>query len=263
MHVGFENHTQLNGIARPNLIVQIGQLDTALHDQRFGSALRLALIDDLFGGALVFEDLHRIAGARQLDQTENLDREARIGPANALAAIVEHRFDAAPGGARHHDVTQVERATLDEQRGDRTAIAVDLGFDHDTAGQLVRIRLELVDIGDEQDDLALIVMHSKVLGDLYKIKETTGKPILTGMEGGDIVGGNDYNGDGRPDVVGLAWRSGHDEAALHAVALDGESFELMEHPLMGGILRFVAIGAAGHDDAHGRCGLFHHAGLHR
>lgn len=41
--------------------------------------------------------------------------------------------------------------------------------------------------GDEQDDLALIVMHSKVLGDLYKIKETTGKPILTGMEGGDIV----------------------------------------------------------------------------
>lgn len=37
----------------------------------------------------------------------------------------------------------------------------------------------------------------------------------------------DVNGDGRPDVVGLAWRSGHDEAALHAVALDGESFELL------------------------------------
>lgn len=37
----------------------------------------------------------------------------------------------------------------------------------------------------------------------------------------------DVNGDGRPDVVGLAWRTGHDEAAVHAVALDGDTLDLL------------------------------------
>jgi len=37
----------------------------------------------------------------------------------------------------------------------------------------------------------------------------------------------DVNGDGRPDVVGLAWRTGHDEAAVHAIALDGDTLDLL------------------------------------
>lgn len=33
--------------------------------------------------------------------------------------------------------------------------------------------------GDEQDDIALMVVHSKVLGDLLKLKDSTGRPLLT------------------------------------------------------------------------------------
>jgi hypothetical protein len=33
--------------------------------------------------------------------------------------------------------------------------------------------------GDEQDNIALMVIHSKVLGDLLKLKDATGRPLLT------------------------------------------------------------------------------------
>jgi HK97 family phage major capsid protein len=40
--------------------------------------------------------------------------------------------------------------------------------------------------GDEHTDIALMVIHSKVYGDLLKIKETTGKPILTDAREGEV-----------------------------------------------------------------------------
>ncbi len=40
--------------------------------------------------------------------------------------------------------------------------------------------------GDEQSDIALMVIHSKVYGDLLKIKESTGKPILTDAREGEV-----------------------------------------------------------------------------
>ena len=50
---------------------------------------------------------------------------------------------------------------------------------------------------------------------------------------------------------------------MRDVAVDRQPFELVEHPLVGGVLRFEAVGAAGHDDAHRRLRLFHDARLHR
>ena len=143
--------------AGPNLVVQIDQLDAAIHDERLRPTLRLTLIDDLLGGALVLEHLDGIACARKLNQAEDLDREARIRATNAFAAVVEHRLDATPGAASNHDVAHVERAALNEQRCHRAAIAVNLGLDHDAARELVRICFELVDVGNQEDHFEQIV----------------------------------------------------------------------------------------------------------
>jgi hypothetical protein len=40
--------------------------------------------------------------------------------------------------------------------------------------------------GDEQEDLAMLVVHSKVLGDMYKLKDTLGRPLLTSPNDGGI-----------------------------------------------------------------------------
>ena len=55
-----------------------------------------------------------------------------------------------------------------------------------------------------------------------------------------------------------AFQVGHGD-----VAVDGQPFDLMEHPLVRGVLRLVAVDATRHDDAHRRRRLLHHACLHR
>src|SRR5215212_10270093 len=47
------------------------------------------------------------------------------------------------------------------------------------------------------------------------------------------------------------------------VAVDGQSLELMQHPLVRGVLRLVAIDATGNDHSYRRLGLLHHASPHR
>lgn len=59
-----------------------------------------------------------------------------------------------------------------------------LGYD-----QIVDSRMKW---GDEQNDIALLGVHSKVLGDLLKVKNTVGNPIFT-----DAVDG------GMPSVIGI------------------------------------------------------------
>ncbi len=59
--------------------------------------------------------------------------------------------------ARHDHVARVERAALHQQRRHRTAGAVDLGLDDDAGRRLVRIRLQLMHVGDELNDLEQVV----------------------------------------------------------------------------------------------------------
>lgn len=40
--------------------------------------------------------------------------------------------------------------------------------------------------GDEQDDIAAMVVHSKVKGDMYKLKDSTGRPLFTDGISGDF-----------------------------------------------------------------------------
>ena len=66
-----------------------------------------------------------------------------------LAAVVVHRAHAAPVRARHERVADVQRAALHEQRHDRAAARVELGLDDDAGGLGVRVRLELLEVGDD------------------------------------------------------------------------------------------------------------------
>ncbi len=224
LHVGLEHHAQFRCASRSDLVVEIGQLDAALHDEGFGPPLGLTLLDDLTRGALVVEDLHRVASAGEIHESQDLDREARICTPNALAAVVEHRFHAAPGGARHHDIADVQCAALDKQRCHRSAIAVDLRFDHDPAGQLVRIRLELVHVGDEQDDFEQIV-ESQVLACRHFDEWHVATPVFRNdiqfrqllldkvricRRQVDLVDGNDHRHVCRPNVRHSLSRGRHD-----------------------------------------------------
>lgn len=40
--------------------------------------------------------------------------------------------------------------------------------------------------GDEQDDIAAMVVHSRTLGDLYRLRDANGKPFLTDMPDGQL-----------------------------------------------------------------------------
>ena len=41
--------------------------------------------------------------------------------------------------------------------------------------------------GDEQDNIALMVVSSKVFGDMYKLKDSTGRPLLTNINEGGLA----------------------------------------------------------------------------
>ena len=55
------------------------------------------------------------------------------------------------------DIAQVERSTLNQHGSHRATIAIDFRFDHNAASRLVRIRLELIYLGNEQNHLEQIV----------------------------------------------------------------------------------------------------------
>src|SRR5919206_478283 len=73
----------------------------------------------------------------------------RLG--QALALIVLHRPHAAPVRAGHERVPHVQRAALDEQGDDRAAAGIELGLDDHAAGLDLRVGLELLELGDDED----------------------------------------------------------------------------------------------------------------
>ena len=81
------------------------------------------------------------------------------GPASLtrLPRVVVHRAHAAPVGAGDERVADLQRAALDEHGHDGAAARVELGLD-DHAGRLgVRVGLELLDLGEQQDRLEQVV----------------------------------------------------------------------------------------------------------
>ena len=70
-----------------------------------------------------------------------------------LPRVVLERADAAERLADDDDVADLERAGLDERGRDRAAALVELGLDDRADRASLRVGLELLEVGDEQDHL--------------------------------------------------------------------------------------------------------------
>ncbi len=83
---------------------------------------------------------------------------------DALAAVVLQRADAPEGLADHDDVADLEGAGLDERGGHRAPVLVQLRLDDRADGVAVRVRLELLEVRDEQDHLDQLIEADPALG---------------------------------------------------------------------------------------------------
>src|SRR5581483_3855144 len=117
----------------------------------------LAEFGDLARPRLVLDDDEIVAGERQAVEAEHLDRDRRAGLVLVLAALVDERAHPAPFAAGDEDVANIERTALDENRRDRAAAAIELGFENDAFGGAVRVRLQVEQFGLQEDRLLQFV----------------------------------------------------------------------------------------------------------
>ena len=119
--------------------------------------LVLALLDQLARHLLVVYGVEDVACARDLGQTDDLDRNGRACLLDLLAVIVGHRADAADRGARDNGIACVQGAVLNEQGSDRAAALVELGLDDSAVRLAVRICLEVSHLCGQQNHFEQVV----------------------------------------------------------------------------------------------------------
>ena len=154
LHVGLDDDRQLLHAAFGDLRLQRFEREPAPRAaERLLLRLRLAEVRDLprLGG--VGQRLERVAGLRQAAEAEHFDRRRRSGGLDLAAAVVDERAHLADDRAGDERVADAQRAVLDEDRRDRAAALVELRFEHGARRVALRIRLELAELGDEQDHL--------------------------------------------------------------------------------------------------------------
>ena len=123
-----------------------------------------AVARHLAGAGFVFDHGKAVAGFRRTVEAEHLDRHRRSGFVDGLALIGDQRADAAHLGAGDHDVADAQRSALHQHGRDRTAAAVELGFDHGAFGGTRRIGLEVEQFGLQRDHFQQLVEVGLVLG---------------------------------------------------------------------------------------------------
>jgi hypothetical protein len=101
--------------------------------------LRLAVVGDLAGARFVLDDREAVAGRRDAGEAQHFDRHRRAGFLDLATLVVDQRADAGELGAGNDDVADPERAALHQHGADRTAAAIELGFDDEALGTPGRI----------------------------------------------------------------------------------------------------------------------------
>ena len=157
-------------------------------------------------------------------QAEDDDRARRAGLRDPLAHVVLERADAPERLADDDDVADLERAGLDERGRDRAAALVELGLDDRADGVALRVGLELLEVGDEQDHLDQLVEPEAGLGrDRHErhvaavlLDDDAGlgqlglDPVGVGVGLVDLVERDDDRHLGRLGVADRLERLGHD-----------------------------------------------------
>ncbi len=188
------------------------------------AALPRAIIRDLARPAVVFDDGKRVARFRRGIEAENLHRHRRSRLRHGLAAIVDERTHAPPGGAGDDDIADVQGAALHEHGADRSTPALQLGLDDDAFGGTVGIGLELEQLGLQQDrfqqpvdaglleggnlDLERLARHA--LHDHLVLQQVGAHPLGVGVRLVDLVDGDDHLHAGGLGVIDRLHRLRHD-----------------------------------------------------
>ncbi len=190
----------------------------------FAAAGGLAGLDQRASFLLVLDDAQDVAGLGHVRQAEDDHGAGRSGLVDALAEVVLERADAPEGLADDDDVPDVERAGLDQRGRDRPAALVELGLDDGADGGPLRVRLELLQVGDEQDHLDQLVEPDPGLGrdrdqrhvaavlldDDARLGQLGLDPLGVGVGLVDLVERDDDRDLGRLRVADRLERLGHD-----------------------------------------------------
>jgi hypothetical protein len=213
-HVGLDDDVEgrlLAGLDRRGELLEGGR--TAV-----GELLAALACGPAFGHVtrepLGVDDAELVTGLGHVVEPDDLHRTGRGGLVDLLPVLVEHGADLAVGGARHEDVPALERAALDQDRGDGATSLVEVGLDHATAGVLVRVRLQLEQVGLQEHDLEQLVqadpglgghldhrhVTTEVLGDDVVLGQLRLHPVRVGGVEVDLVDRDDHRDAGRLDV---------------------------------------------------------------
>ena len=186
---------------------------------------RAGALDERPGGLLVGDDAQDVAGLRAPSPrprtTAADDGPDLLGP---LAGRVLEGADLAVGLADDDDVADPQRAGLDDDGGHRAAALVHLGLDDRADGGALRVGLQLLEVGDEQDHLEELLeadprlrrdRHERhvaavLLDDDVRLGELGLDPVRVGIRLVDLVEGDDDRHLGRPGVADRLERLGHD-----------------------------------------------------
>ena len=196
-------------------------------EMRGGGVLALlvgAVAGDLAGAGFVLDHGETVAGFRRAVEAEHLDRHRRSGLVDGLALIGDQRADAAHLGAGDDDVADPQRAALHQHGRDRTAAAIELGFDHGAFGGTRRIGLEVEQFGLQRDHFQQLVEIGLVLGgnldvddvaaerfDLHLVLQQFGAHALRlGVGLVDLVDRHDHRNLRRLGVIDRLDRLRHD-----------------------------------------------------
>src|SRR5262249_49238526 len=124
--------------------------------------LRLAIFHDVASLRFI-SDLEIVTCVGRALEAEDFDRGRRWRRFRGAPAIIKHRAHFSENRAADEEVAGVQRAVLNQDRRDRTAALVDARFQYSADSRRVRIRLELTQIGDEQQRLEELVDTGLIL----------------------------------------------------------------------------------------------------
>ncbi len=228
MHVALEDEVEVLHAGLLDLLGEAFERDAGALGELGFALLHLAVLGDALGLVAVGHDEEGVSCVGHSFEAEDLDRGGWAGFGDGAAAVVEHGADLAEGVADDVAVAEAEGSVLDEDAGDGSAAAIELGFDDGADGGTVGLGLGRGDVGDEADHLFEQVEADALLGGDF---DELGVAALVGglqAAGGELLDDLGGVGVGLVDLV-----DGHDDGHLGgAGVIDG--FEGLGHDAVVG-----------------------------
>ena len=222
-HVGLEDDPELLGLAGLDLAVEVLERRPAAALAGLGRGRGLARLDHRPGFLLVGDDPQDVAGLGHVGQAEDDGGGRRPGLGDPLARRVLERPDLAVGLTDDDHVADPERAGLDDRGRDRSAALVELGLDDRPDRGPLRVGLELLEVGHEQDHVEQVVepepglrrdgherrVAAVLLDDDVRLGQLGLDPVRVGVGLVDLVEGDDDRHLRGAGVVDRLERLGH------------------------------------------------------